>query len=72
MRNAEGIYFMTETIDDLHLTRADRSVVLYKPFDVPGGWQTRVLKTHRCKVFVADFEQRDLPRLLFEHARLSF
>lgn len=52
MRNTDGIYYMTETVDDLYLTRGSRSVVLYKPFDVPGSWQTRAGNRHHCKVFV--------------------
>ena len=52
VRNADGIYYMTESIDGLRLTRDNRSVQLYKPFEVPGGWQTRAHDTHRCKIFV--------------------
>ena len=39
--DTNGVYYMTEAVDDLTLTRPDRAVVLYQPFDVPGQWQTR-------------------------------
>jgi hypothetical protein len=41
IRNTDGLYYMTDVVDDLILTRPDRSVVLYEPYDVPGRWQTR-------------------------------
>jgi len=53
VKHADGTYYMTEAVDNIHLERTDRSVKLYKPFDVPGGWQTRAQKRHRCKVFVS-------------------
>ncbi|MBT7594529.1 MAG: T9SS type A sorting domain-containing protein, partial [Gemmatimonadetes bacterium] len=65
VKNTDGTYYMTEAIGDLHLERTDRSVKLYKPFDVPGSWQTRADKRHRCKVFVAhDLNQATAARMI--------
>jgi hypothetical protein len=36
IRDTKGVYYMTQSVDDLVLTRPHRSVVLYKPYDVPG------------------------------------
>ena len=54
IRNREGIFYITQPVGDLTLDRPGRSVWLYKPFDVPGSWQTRANNIHRCKVFVVE------------------
>lgn len=41
LRDRQGVYTMTESVDDLRLERPHRSVVLYEPYDVPSAWQTR-------------------------------
>lgn len=41
IRDTAGTYYMTDVVDDLVLTRPHRSVVLYKPYDVPGHWVAR-------------------------------
>ena len=52
IRHDDGLYRMTAAVDGLSLERPDRSVRLYRPFDVPGSWQTRAGSRHRNKVFV--------------------
>jgi hypothetical protein len=56
--DAAGISYMTPVVDDISLERTDRSVELYRAYDVPGNWMTRLGNTHTCKVFVP----RDLQR----------
>lgn len=41
IRDADGLFYMTDSVDGLVLSRPNRSVVLYEPYDVPGQWQTR-------------------------------
>ena len=52
IQDRNGVFYMTPAVGDLALVRPGRSVRLYKPYDVPGSWQTRANKRHRCKVFV--------------------
>lgn len=52
VRGANGVMSLTQPVGDLALSRTDRSVKLYKPFDVPGGWQTRAGGRQACKVFI--------------------
>lgn len=52
VRNADGVYFMTAPVEGLILHRPDRSVQLYRPFDVPAHWQTRAGRRQACKVFL--------------------
>ncbi len=40
--SADGIYYMTEAVGNLTLAQRQHSVVLYKPYDVPARWQTRL------------------------------
>ncbi len=42
IRDTAGVYYMTDAVGDLLLSRPHRSVVLYEPYDVPGHWATRI------------------------------
>lgn len=48
----DGIYSMTEIVGGLVLDRPARSVRLYKPYDVPPRWATRVGRRQSAKVYV--------------------
>ena len=51
--DTNGVYYMSDAVDGLTLSRPDRSVVLYRPFDVPGQWQTRSTKgSQHNKIFI--------------------
>lgn len=66
IKKTDGTYYMTEAVGDLHLERTDRSIKLYKPFDVPGAWQTRARNRHRCKVFVShDLSRATAAQMIF-------
>jgi hypothetical protein len=42
IRDRAGTFFITDVVGDLRLERPHRSVRMYKPYDVPGNWQTRL------------------------------
>jgi len=44
---------MTSAVENIHLVR-DNTVRMYKPYDVPKKWSTRVGNTHKCKTNVND------------------
>lgn len=48
----DGIYSMTEIVGGLVLDRPARSVRLYKPYDVPPRWATRIDRRQSAKVYV--------------------
>ena len=52
--DANGMHYTTPVVDGLALRREGRAVKLYKPFAVPGRWQTRVGRTDSAKLFVAE------------------
>ncbi|MHC4507866.1 MAG: hypothetical protein ACYTAO_02770 [Planctomycetota bacterium] len=45
--------YMTSAVDDIHLV-CDRTVRMYKPYDIPKRWSSRAGNTHKCKVDVND------------------
>jgi len=51
--DAAGMCYMTTAVENIHLIR-DKTVRMYKPYDVPIGWSTRVGNTHKCKTDVND------------------
>jgi len=46
--DAVGMCYMTSPVENIHLVR-DRTVRMYKAYDVPKRWSTRVGNTHKCK-----------------------
>lgn len=50
----KGMQYITSAVEDIRFTREDRSVKLYKPYNIPMNWATRVFKTHTCKVLVSE------------------
>lgn len=42
IRDADGLYHMTDAVTGLVLERPHRSIKLYEPYEIPGQWQTRV------------------------------
>jgi hypothetical protein len=54
IRDETGLSYMTPAVADISLLRPGTSVRLYRPFNVPARWQTRVGAIHSSKVFVAD------------------
>jgi hypothetical protein len=44
---------MTSAVENIHLVR-DNTVRMYKPYDVPKSWSTRVGNTDKCKTDVND------------------
>ena len=48
-----GVSFMTEQVE-VFLFRKNRSVKIYKPFDVPEAFAVRVKRTKSCKIIVDD------------------
>jgi len=48
-----GMCYMTPAVGDIKLRR-DRTVRMYKPYDVPRRWSTRAGKTHKCKIDIND------------------
>ncbi len=51
--DAAGMCYMTSAVENIHLVR-DNTVRMYKPYDVPKKWSTRVGNTHKCKTDVND------------------
>ena len=51
--DATGMCSMTSAVENIHLVR-DKTVRMYKPYDVPKRWSTRVGNTHKCKTDVND------------------
>ncbi len=51
--DAAGMCYMTTAVENIHLAR-DKTVRMYKPYDVPKGWSTRVDNTDKCKTDVND------------------
>lgn len=59
-----GLYYMTP-VAAYELQRPDHSVRLYKPYNVPGSWQTRARQRHSCQLYVAhDLRRASAARLL--------
>jgi hypothetical protein len=52
IEDTDGTCYLTPEVGPIFLACPGKSVKLYKPYDVPGSWQTRAGKTHTCKVFV--------------------
>jgi hypothetical protein len=48
-----GMCYMTSAVENIHLIR-DKTVRMYKPYNVPKGWSTRVNNTDKCKTDVND------------------
>ncbi|MHC4632054.1 MAG: FG-GAP repeat domain-containing protein [Planctomycetota bacterium] len=51
--DAAGMCHMTSAVENIHLVR-NRTVRMYKPYDVPKRWSTRVGNTHKCKADIDD------------------
>jgi len=51
--DAAGMCYMTSAVENIRLVR-DKTVRMYKPYDVPKSWSTRVDNTHKCKTDVND------------------
>jgi hypothetical protein len=51
--DAAGMCYMTPAVDNIRLVR-DKTVRMYKPYNVPKEWSTRVGNTHKCKTDVND------------------
>jgi len=51
--DSTGMCYMTSAVENIHLVR-DNTVRMYKPYDVPKNWSTRVGNTHKCKTNVND------------------
>lgn len=51
--DAAGMCYMTSAVENIRLVR-DKTVRMYKPYNVPKGWSTRVGNTHKCKTDVND------------------
>jgi hypothetical protein len=51
--DATGMCYMTPAVEDIHLVR-DKTVRMYKPYDMPKRWSSRAGNTHKCKVDVND------------------
>ena len=54
LRDDSGLYYMAPEVVSVRLQRAGRSTRLYKPYDIPGNWQSRQHRRHACKVYVGD------------------
>ncbi|MBT7860628.1 MAG: Ig-like domain-containing protein, partial [Gemmatimonadetes bacterium] len=64
IKDDSGLVYMTPAVEGIDLERPGTSVKLYKPYNVPARWQTRLGARLGSRVFVAD----DLTRA--EDARL--
>lgn len=51
--DAAGMCYMTSAVENIHLVR-EKTVRIYKPYEVPKSWSTRVGNTHKCKADVND------------------
>jgi len=51
--DAAGMCYMTTAVENIHLVR-DKTIRMYKPYNVPKRWSTRVGNTHKCKTDVND------------------
>ena len=51
--DAAGMCYMTSAVENIHLVR-DKTIRMYKPYNVPKRWSTRVGNTHKCKTDVND------------------
>ncbi|NKB72734.1 MAG: T9SS type A sorting domain-containing protein [Candidatus Latescibacteria bacterium] len=54
LRDDSGLYYMAPETVQVQLQRQGRSTRLYKPYDIPGNWQSRSHKRHACKVYIGD------------------
>jgi hypothetical protein len=62
--STDGLFYMTPPLE-FSFERVGRSVRLYRPYDVPGAWQTRVRRRQGCSFFVAhDLRRASSARLL--------
>jgi len=52
IKDESGLYYMTPAVAGIEFERSGTSVKLYKPFDVPTKWQTRLGHRQSSKVFV--------------------
>lgn len=52
VRRRDGLYHLTEPVKGLRLQREDRSVQLYKPYNVPSRWQARTGRTQSNNVYI--------------------
>jgi len=65
VRGGNGVISVIQPVGDLELRRPEKSVKLYRPFDVPGRWQTRAGGRQACKVFVPhDLNQAMAARMI--------
>ena len=66
IKDAEGIYYMTRAVGDITLERPERSVKLYKPYNVPARWQSReITSLHTAKVYIDhDLQKATAARLV--------
>jgi hypothetical protein len=61
-----GISAMTGAVDGISLVRSDRSVRMYKPYDVPENFGVRVGQRKGCKIDVdGDLDKARAARLVF-------
>ena len=51
--DASGMCYMTPAVKNIRLAR-DKTVRMYKPYDIPKAWATRVGNTDKCKIDVND------------------
>lgn len=54
IRDADDLYYITPAVENLRLERPGFSVKLYKPYQVPPNWVSRMNQRHGNRVFVAD------------------
>jgi len=65
LTDISGLSHMTQPVDGLVLERPGKAVKLYKPFDVPPAWQTRVGNRHRSRLFIGhDLERATAARMM--------
>ena len=52
--DANGVAYMTQNVVNLHLIRKDRSVKLFKPYDVPENFKVRIGQTQTSKCDITE------------------
>jgi len=62
-----GVFFMTPVVDGITLERSETSVQLYKPYDIPPNWISRINQRHANKIFI----NHDLRRAKAAHMALA-
>ncbi len=65
LTDESGLSYMTQPVDELILDRPGKAVKLYRPFDVPASWQTRVGSRQGAKLFIGhDLERATAAQMM--------